>query len=391
MRDAVIVSAVRTAIGKAPRGTLKDTRPDELAAAVIREAVRRVAGLDPSAVEDVVLGCAMPEGEQGLNVARIASLRAGLPVTTCGQTINRFCSSGLQAIAVASYEVMTGQVDVAVAGGVESMSLVPMRGNKYAPNPHLAAEWPEVFISMGLTAEHVARRFEISREDQDGFSLRSHRRAAAATREGRFADEVLPLPVTRWEEGNGRPRAHQSTFSADEGVRADTSLERLAALPPAFAQQGAVTAGNSSQTSDGAAAVVVMAGEAAERLGARPLGVFRSFAVAGVSPEVMGIGPVEAVPKALRLAGVRSQDIDLIELNEAFASQAIAVARGLDLDEDRLNVNGGAIALGHPLGCSGARITVTLLYELQRRRARYGVATMCIGGGMGAAGVFERV
>ena len=391
MRDAVIVSAVRTAIGKAPRGALKDTRPDELAASVIREAVRRVAGLDPAAVEDVVLGCAMPEGEQGLNVARVAALRAGLPVTTCGQTINRFCSSGLQAIAVASYEVITGQVDVAAAGGVESMSLVPMRGNKYAPNPHLTAEWPEVFISMGLTAENVARRFEISREDQDAFSLRSHHRAAAAIREGRFTDEVLPLPVTRWEDGNGRPQPHQSMFSADEGVRADTSLGRLAALPPVFAQHGVVTAGNSSQTSDGAAAVVVMAGEAAERLGVRPLGVFRSFAVAGVSPEVMGIGPVEAVPKALRLAGVRLQDVDLIELNEAFASQAIAVARGLELDAERLNVNGGAIALGHPLGCSGARITVTLLYELQRRRARYGVATMCIGGGMGAAGVFERV
>ena len=390
MRDAVIVSAVRTAIGKAPRGALRDTRPDELAAAVIREAVGRAAGLDPAAVEDVVLGCAMPEGEQGLNVARVASLRAGLPVTTCGQTVNRFCSSGLQAIAVASYEVMTGQVDVAVAGGVESMSMVPMRGNKYAPNPHLAAEWPEVFISMGLTAENVARRFEISREDQDAFSLRSHRRAAAAMREGRFTDEVLPLPVTRWEDGNGRPQPRQATFSADEGVRADTSLQRLAALPPVFAQQGVVTAGNSSQTSDGAAAVVVMAGEAAERMGIRPLGVFRSFAVAGVPPEVMGIGPVEAVPKALRLAGVRLQDVDLIELNEAFASQAIAVARRLELDAERLNVNGGAIALGHPLGCSGARITVTLLYELQRRRARYGVATMCIGGGMGAAGVFER-
>ncbi len=389
MRDAVIVSAVRTAIGKAPRGALKDTRPDEMAAAVIREAVRRVAGLDPAAVEDVVLGCAMPEGEQGLNVARVAALRAGLPVTTCGQTVNRFCSSGLQAIAVASYEVMTGQVDVAVAGGVESMSLVPMRGNKYAPNPHLTAEWPEVFISMGLTAENVARRFEISRQDQDAFSLRSHHRAAAAIREGRFTDEVLPLPVTRWEDGNGRPQPRQSTFSADEGVRADTSLDRLAALPPVFARDGVVTAGNSSQTSDGAAAVVVMADETANRLDIRPLGMFRSFAVAGVPPEVMGIGPVEAVPKALRLAGVRRQDVDLIELNEAFASQAIAVTRRLELDAERLNVNGGAIALGHPLGCSGARITVTLLHELQRRRARYGVATMCIGGGMGAAGVFE--
>jgi acetyl-CoA acyltransferase len=390
MRDAVIVSAVRTAIGKAPRGALRETRPDELAAAVIREAVRRVPGLEPAAVEDVILGCALPEGEQGLNMARVAALRAGLPVTTCGQTINRFCSSGLQAIALASYEVMTGQVNVAVAGGVESMSLVPMRGNKYAPNPHLAGEWPDVFLSMGLTAENVARRFEVSREDQDAFSLRSHERAAAAIGEGRFRDEVLSLVVRRWEDGDGRPVPREVTFAADEGVRADTSLERLAALPPVFARDGVVTAGNSSQTSDGAAAVVVMADETAERLRLRPLGIFRSFAVAGVPPEIMGIGPVEAVPKALHGARVRLQDVDVIELNEAFAAQAVAVARRLDLDEGRLNPNGGAIALGHPLGCSGARITVTLLYELARRSARYGVATMCIGGGMGAAGVFER-
>lgn len=390
MRDAVIVSAVRTAIGKAPRGALRDTRPDELAAAVIREAVRRVSGLDPAAVEDVILGCALPEAEQGLNMARVAALRAGLPVTTCGQTINRFCSSGLQAIALASYEVMTGQVEVAVAGGVESMSLVPMRGNKYAPNPHLAGEWPDVYLSMGLTAENVARRFEVSREDQDAFSLRSHARAAAAIAAGRFTDEVLPLAVRRWEDGDGRPASRELTFAADEGVRADTSLERLAALPPVFAKGGVVTAGNSSQTSDGAAAVVVMSAETAERLRLQPLGIFRSFAVAGVPPEIMGIGPVEAVPKALRQARVRLQDVDVIELNEAFASQAVAVARRLDLDEARLNPNGGAIALGHPLGCSGARITVTMLHELARRGARYGVATMCIGGGMGAAGVFER-
>ncbi len=390
MRDAVIVSAVRTAVGKAPRGTLKDTRPDEMAAVVIREAVRRVPGLAPEAVEDVVLGCAMPEGEQGLNVARVASLRAGLPVGTSAQTVNRFCSSGLQAIAIASYEVMAGQVDVAVAGGVESMSLVPRRGNKYAPNPHLTAEWPEVFISMGLTAENVARRFNVSRADQDAFSLRSHRRAAAAQASGRFRDEVVPLPVMRWEEEDGRPRQRKMVFDADEGVRTDTSLDRLAALAPAFARDGTVTAGNSSQTSDGAAAVVVMAGEVAERLGVRPLGIFRSFVVVGVAPEVMGVGPVEAVPKALHHAGVRLQDVDLIELNEAFASQSLAVIRALDLDEERLNVNGGAVALGHPLGCSGARMTATLLHEMRRRRARYGVVTMCVGGGMGAAGVFER-
>jgi acetyl-CoA acyltransferase len=389
MRDAVIVAGVRTAIGKAPRGSLKDTRPDELAAAVIREAVRRVPGLEPAAVEDVILGCALPEGEQGLNMARVAALRAGLPVTTCGQTINRFCSSGLQAIALASYEVMTGQVDVAVAGGVESMSFVPMRGNKYAPNPHIAEEWPDVYLSMGLTAENVARRFDISRADQDAFSLRSHMRAAAAIEAGRFRDEVLPLAVRRWE-GGGQPAPRDVTFATDEGVRPDTSLEKLAALPPVFAAGGLVTAGNSSQTSDGAAAVVVMAAEAAERLGARPLGVFRSFAVAGVPPEIMGIGPVDAVPKALRQAGIRLQDVDVIELNEAFAAQAVAVARRLELDDERLNPNGGAIALGHPLGCSGARVTVTLLHELARRKGRYGVATMCIGGGMGAAGVFER-
>jgi acetyl-CoA acyltransferase len=390
MRDAVIVSGVRTAIGKAPRGTLRDTRPDELAAAVIREAVRRVPGLEPAAVEDVVLGCALPEGEQGLNMARVAALRAGLPVTTCGQTINRFCSSGLQAIALASYEVMTGQVNVAVAGGVESMSLVPMWGNKYSPNPQLASEWPEVYISMGLTAEAVSQRFNVSREDQDAFSLRSHDRAAAAARAGRFREEILPLVVRRWDDTDGRPAAREVTFGADEGVRADTSLEKLAALPPVFARDGVVTAGNSSQTSDGAAAVVVMADETAERMRLRPLAVFRSFAVAGVPPEIMGIGPVEAVPKALHQARVRLQDVDLVELNEAFAAQALASARRLELDEARLNVNGGAIALGHPLGCSGARVTVTLLHELRRRGGRYGVATMCIGGGMGAAAVFER-
>ncbi len=390
MRQAMIVSAVRTAIGKSPRGMLKDTRPDELAAAVIREAVRRVPGLSGEAVEDVILGCAIPEAEQGLNVARVAALRAGLPVTTSGQTINRFCSSGLQAIATAAYEVMTGQVDVAVAGGVESMTLIPMTGNKYAPNPALTAEWPEVFISMGLTAENVARRFHIGREDQDRFSLRSHQRAAEAIGAGKFADEILSLTVRRWEDGNGHPRPRESAFGVDEGVRPETSLEKLAALPPAFARDGVVTAGNSSQTSDGAAAVVIMADAVMERLGLQPLGIFRSFATAGVAPELMGIGPVEAIPKALRHAGVRLKDIDLIELNEAFAAQTLAVVRARELDEARLNVNGGAIAIGHPLGATGARMTATLLYEMQRRGVRYGLVTMCIGGGMGAAGVFER-
>ncbi len=390
MRDAVIVSAVRTPIGKSPRGTLKDTRPDELAAAVIREAVRRVPGLSGDEVEDVVLGCAIPEAEQGLNVARVAALRAGLPVSASAQTVNRFCSSGLQAIATAAHEVMLGQVDVAVAGGVESMTLIPMTGNKYAPNPHLTEEWPEVFLSMGLTAENVARRFHVSREDQDAFGLRSHQRASAAVAEGRFTDELLPLTVTRWEDGNGRPQRKEVAFAVDEGVRRDTSLERLAALPPVFARDGFVTAGNASQTSDGAAAVVVMADEVAARLGAKPLGIFRSFATAGVPPELMGIGPVYAIPKALRQAGVRLEDVDLIELNEAFAAQALAVVRALELDEARLNVNGGAIAIGHPLGATGARMTATLLYEMARRGSRYGLVTMCVGGGMGAAGVFER-
>jgi len=390
MRDAVIVSAVRTAIGKAPRGAFKDTRPDELAAAVVAEAVRRVPGLEPAQVEDVVLGCAMPEGEQGLNVARIAALRAGLPVTSSAVTVNRFCASGLQAIAMAAQEVMTGQVDVAVAGGVESMTLIPMTGWRYAPNPHLTVAWPEVFLSMGLTAEVVAKRFHVTREAQDAFSLRSHQRAAAAADAGRFSEEILPLTVTRYEDGDGRPRPTAVTLAHDEGIRRDTSLERLAALPPVFARDGVVTAGNASQTSDGAAAVVVVADRVAAGLGVRPLGVFRAFATAGVAPELMGIGPVEAIPKALRLAAVGLEDVDLIELNEAFAAQTLAVVRALELDESRLNVNGGAIALGHPLGATGARMTVTLLHELARRGGRYGLVTMCVGGGMGAAGVFER-
>ncbi|MDQ7842552.1 MAG: acetyl-CoA C-acyltransferase [Armatimonadota bacterium] len=392
MRQAVIVSAVRTAVGKAPRGTLKDTRPDEMAAAAVAEAVRRVRGLEPAQVDDVILGCALPEAEQGLNVARIAALRAGLPHTVPGQTVNRFCSSGLQAIAIAAEHIMAGFADVVVAGGTESMSLMPgQTGHTFAPNPHLVEHWPEVFTSMGLTAENVARQFGISREDQDAYALRSHLRAAEAIRGARFADEIVPLVVKRWEsDGEGRPRAQEIVFQTDEGVRFDTSLEALAKLKPVFAREGTVTAGNSSQTSDGAAAVVVMSDERASRLGLEPLGVFRSFAVAGVPPEIMGIGPVEAVPKALRLAGLKLDDVDLIELNEAFAAQTLAVIRQLGLDEEKVNVNGGAIALGHPLGCTGAKLTATLLYEMARRRSRYGLVTMCIGGGMGAAGVFER-
>jgi len=392
MREALIVSAVRTPVGKAPRGTLKDTRPDEMAAAVIGDAVRRVPGLDSREVDDVVLGCALPEAEQGLNVARIAALRAGLPHTVSGQTINRFCSSGLQAIAIAAEHIMSGFADVIVAGGTESMSLMPgQAGHQFRPNPDLVAHWPEVYISMGLTAENVARAYGVSREDQDAFAYRSHRRAAEAISSGKFADEITPLTVKRWEsDGDGRPKATEVTFSTDEGVRYDTSPEALAKLKPVFARDGVVTAGNSSQTSDGAAAVVVMSAEKATRLNLHPLGVFRSFATAGVPPEIMGIGPVDAVPKAVRLAGLSLSEINLIELNEAFAAQTLAVMRQLDLDPETVNVNGGAIALGHPLGCTGAKLTATLLYEMRRRNARYGLVTMCVGGGMGAAGVFER-
>ena len=392
MREALIVSAVRTPVGKAPRGTLKDTRPDEMAAAVIADAVRRVPGLDSREVDDVVLGCALPEAEQGLNVARIAALRAGLPHTVSGQTINRFCSSGLQAIAIAAEHIMSGFADVIVAGGTESMSLMPgQAGHQFRPNPDLVAHWPEVYISMGLTAENVARAYGVSRQDQDAFAYRSHRRAAEAISSGKFADEITPLTVKRWEsDGDGRPKATEVTFSTDEGVRYDTSPEALAKLKPVFARDGVVTAGNSSQTSDGAAAVVVMSAEKATRLNLHPLGVFRSFATAGVPPEIMGIGPVDAVPKAVRLAGLSLSEINLIELNEAFAAQTLAVMRQLDLDPEIVNVNGGVIALGHPLGCTGAKLTATLLYEMRRRNARYGLVTMCVGGGMGAAGVFER-
>ena len=391
MREAVIVSAVRTAVGKAPRGALKDTRPDELAAAAITEAVRRVPGLEPAEIDDVVMGCALPEAEQGLNVARIAALRAGLPDSVPGQTVNRFCSSGLQAIAIAAEHIMAGFADVIVAGGTESMSLMPgQTGHTFTPNPHLVESWPEVFTSMGLTAENVARKYGISREDQDVYAYRSQTRAAEAIRSGKFADEIVPVTVMRWDSNGGRPKSTTTTFQVDEGVRADTSLEALAKLKPVFAKSGTVTAGNSSQTSDGAAAAVVMSAERAKARGITPLGIFRAFAVAGVAPEIMGIGPVEAIPKALTLAGLRLDDIGLIELNEAFAAQTVAVIRQLSLDEEIVNVNGGAIALGHPLGCTGAKLTATLLSEMRRRNVRYGLVTMCIGGGMGAAGVFER-
>ncbi|MFN3286482.1 MAG: thiolase family protein, partial [bacterium] len=380
MREAVIVTAVRSAVGKAPKGSLKDARPDELASQVIRQALERTPGLDPREVDDVILGCAMPEGEQGLNVARVAALRAGLPDSVPGVTVNRFCASGLQAVAMAAERILAGWAEVVVAGGVESMSLIPMTGWKFAPHPDLVERWPDVYLSMGNTAEIVARRFEVSREEQDRWSLRSHQRAAQALREGRFREEIVPVRVRRWEEDGPVPRARELVFEVDEGVRFDTSLEALSRLKPAFAKDGTVTAGNSSQTSDGAAACVVMSDRKAAELGLKPLGLFRSFAVAGVPPEVMGIGPVEAVPKALRLAGIRLQDVDLVELNEAFASQTLAVIRRLELDPERVNPNGGAIALGHPLGCTGAKLTATLLHEMRRRSARYGVVTMCVGG-----------
>ena len=392
MREAVIVSGVRTAVGKAPRGTLRQTRPEDMAAVVIKEAVARAKGLDPKEIEDVVIGCAFPEGEQGMNVARVALLRAGLPIEVSGQTVNRFCSSGLQAIAIAAQSIMCGWGEVMVAGGMESMSVVPMGGNKMAPNPYLIESMPEIYMGMGLTAEEVAERYSVSREDQDGFAVVSHQKAAAAIREGRFKGEIAPLNVSLKEMGpDGKVAKKDIVFDTDEGVRADTSLEALAKLRPAFKQGGSVTAGNSSQTSDAAAAVVVMEAGKAAKLGLRPLAVFRAFAVGGVGPEVMGIGPVEAIPKALKYAGLKLADIDLFELNEAFAAQSLAVIKTLGLDPARVNVNGGAVALGHPLGCTGAKLTVTLLSEMARRKVRYGIVTMCIGGGMGAAGVFERV
>jgi acetyl-CoA acyltransferase len=392
MREALIVSAVRTPLGKAPRGRLSGLRPDELAAHVVREALVRVEGLEPGDVDDVIMGCGVPEGEQGLNIGRLAAIGAGLPASVPGMTVNRYCSSGLQTIALAAQAIQTGMADVVVAGGVESMSRVPMLGFRPSPNPRWAELHPDLYISMGHTAEEVAARYGVSREDQDAFALRSHRLAAAATDAGRFRAEMAPVEAPVTAPGpDGRPVTTTTWVDSDEGIRRDTSLEALARLAPAFTAGGTVTAGNASQTSDGAAAAVLVAPEVAERLGLRPLAAVRSFAVAGVPPEVMGIGPVEAIPKALRRAGVRLQDVDLIELNEAFAAQALAVIRTLELDIDRVNVNGGAIALGHPLGCTGARQTATLVHEMARRGARYGVVSMCIGGGMGAAAVFERV
>lgn len=378
LREAVIVASKRSAVGKAPRGALRNTRPDDLGAEVLRATIASVPGLEPGMIQDIAIGCAMPEAEQGLNVGRMIGIGAGCPDQTAALTVNRFCSSGLQTIAMIAERIMVGALDCGVGGGVESMSMVPMGGNKLRLSPKIVAERPEVYISMGVTAENVARQFEISRADQDAFALESHKRAIAAIEAGRFKDEIVP--VTLLEGG---------TFDTDEGPRADTSLAALAKLRPVFHVKGSVTAGNSSQMSDGVAMTIVMSAEKAKQIGATPLARFVGFAVAGVAPEVMGIGPVEAIPRVLEQCGLSKDDIDLFELNEAFASQSLAVIRTLGLDPAKVNVNGGAISMGHPLGCTGAKLTATLLAELRRRKGRYGMVTMCIGGGMGAAGIFE--
>jgi acetyl-CoA acyltransferase len=391
MREAVIVSAVRTAVGRAPRGSLRNTRPDDMAGWVVKEALNRAPGLKPEEVDDLVIGCSFPEAEQGLNVARLICYIAGLPYTVPGQTVNRFCSSGLQAIAIGAEHIMCGFADVIIAGGVESMSMVPMGGNKTVPNLKLVETYPEGYTSMGVTAENVARKFGISREDQDAFALKSHQKAAAAIRGGKFKDEILPIKAKTQEVSeDGKVTFREFTFDTDEGVRADTSIEALKNLRPAFSATGTVTPGNSSPLNDGASAVVIMSKEKAKSLGLPPMATFRSFAVAGVPPEIMGIGPVEAIPKALKFAGVTLDQIDLFELNEALASQALYVCRNLGLNMEKVNVNGGAIALGHALGNSGGRLTTTLMHEMKRRNGRYGVVSMCIGFGMGAAAVFER-
>jgi acetyl-CoA acyltransferase len=390
MKDAVIVSSLRTAVGKAPRGVLKDARPDDLAAACIKAAVEGTPGLEAGLVEDVILGCATPEAEQGMNVARQAGWLAGIPEDASAVTINRFCSSGLQAIAFAAERIMCGWSDCIVAGGTESMSLIPMGGHKISPNPTLVDSWPDYYLNMGLTAENLAKKYSISREEADEFSFRSHQKALAAIEGGRFKDEIVPFTVRTVElDSKGKRVTREQVIDTDEGPRADTSVGALGKLKPVFHARGSVTAGNSSQTSDGAAAAVVMSADRARELGIRPKARMVAYATAGVSPDYMGIGPVAAVPKALKIAGLRLEDIDLIELNEAFAAQALSVIKELGIDQDRLNVNGGAIALGHPLGCTGAKLTATLLSEMRRRSARYGMVTMCVGGGMGAAGIFE--
>lgn len=392
MKEAVIVSAVRTAVGKAPKGTLRNTRPDDLAAAAIREALARASGLEAAEVDDVIMGCAFPEAEQGMNVARTAMIAAGLPVETSAMTVNRYCSSGLQTIALAADRVRTGGADVIVAGGLETMSMIPMGGNAFRPNPQLAETYPDYYLNMGLTAENLAQKYNISREEADAFSLGSHQKAAAAIKAGNFKDEIVPVKVFVDEfDEKGRVRRKEIVFETDEGVRFDASAEGFAKLKPVFHAKGTVTAGNSSQMSDGAAAAVVMSAERAKSLGLEPLARFVAFATAGCLPEEMGIGPVYAIPKALKLAGLTLDQIDVIELNEAFAAQGLSVMKVLEMDPSKVNVNGGAVALGHPLGCTGAKLTATILQEMKRRSARYGMVTMCVGGGMGAAGIFERI
>ncbi|HEU0037810.1 MAG TPA: acetyl-CoA C-acyltransferase [Verrucomicrobiae bacterium] len=390
MKEAFIVAAARTPIGKAPNGKIRTVRPDDLAALAIKSALSRVPQLPVEQIEDVILGCAMPEASQGMNIARITCQRAGLPDTVPGVTINRFCASGLEAIAMAAQRIMSGMADVIVAGGTESMSQVPMGGFRISPNPCLVDQMPDAYLAMGLTAENLAAKFTVSREDADAFSYESHQKAIAALDAGRFKEECVPVPVREVNlDGNGKRKVSEFVFETDEGPRRDTSLERLAALKPAFGPKGTVTAGNASQRSDGAAAVVLISGEKAKELAVKPLARFVTYAVGGVPPGIMGIGPVEAIPKALKRAGLKTEDMDVIELNEAFACQSLAVIRQLSLPRERVNVNGGAVALGHPLGATGAKLTVSILHELKRRNGRYGLVTMCVGGGMGGAGIFE--
>ena len=391
MREAVIVSSVRTAVGKSGKGALRTTRPDDLAAVAIKGALERVPQVNPKEIEDVIIGCATPEAEQGMNVARIASLRAGLPVEVSAMTINRFCSSGLQAISLAADSVMTGRAEIAIGGGTESMSMIPMGGNKVSANPWLVNNYPDTYLSMGLTAERLAKRFGIAREQADEFSLNSHKKALAAIAGGKFEDEIVPVPVSFTTPNGSKPKRIDITFKVDEGPRADTTMDALAKLKPAFHAKGTVTAGNSSQTSDGAAASVVMSAEKARQLGIKPLARFVAFATAGYKPEEMGLGPVYAIPKVLKMTGLKLEDISVIELNEAFAAQALSVIKEAGLDINKINPNGGAVALGHPLGCTGAKLTATIIRELKRKNGKYGIVTMCIGGGMVAAGIIENL
>jgi len=393
MREAVIVAASRTAIGKAKKGVTQNARSDEMAAAVIAEVMRQTDGkLDPAEIDDVIIGCAMPEGSQGMNFARVIALRAGLPVDIPGQTVNRFCSSGLQSIAMAAERIIANGADIIIAGGAETMSLVPMTGFRLSPNPYMAENDPNVYMSMGLTAERVASEFNVNRADMDEFAYRSHQKAAAATDSGKFAQEIIPFEIEETIIGeDGLPYTYTATLTEDEHLRRETTVEGLAKLKPVFKDGGSVTAGNSSPLSDGAAAVIVMEASKAAQLGLTPLMRFVGFNVAGVRPEIMGVGPIAAVPKLLKRTGMKIEDIDLVELNEAFAAQALAVIRNLELDPEKVNVNGGAIALGHPLGCTGSKLTVQIMHEMKRQNARYGMVTMCIGGGMGAAGIFENL